>query len=305
MVTNIYDIDTAYGQFRKPTLQSLRDDMLSQAKVELSVLRLDAIHPVVSGNKLYKLRYYLQEARDSGYTTIVTKGGLYSNHLVATAYACKLAGFKSVGIVRAHPGARLTSTMKQCMELGMQLEFAGREDFRGSYLHRRDQQIYEIDLGGYGTPGVKGAAGIYDLIENAEGFTHIVCAVGTGTTLAGIATKANSHQKVIGISVMKQNLSLQAEIEAVLGSSTARFAIEHGFDFGGFAKHNQELLNFMNQVFTKHLLPTDKVYTAKALYATWQMIRRGAIAEGSNVIMIHTGGLQGNSSLPKGSIIFE
>ena len=65
----------------------LDDELFDRKQVTLSVLRLDRIHPVVSGNKLFKLHYFLEEALRSPHKTILTFGGAYSNHIAATAAA--------------------------------------------------------------------------------------------------------------------------------------------------------------------------------------------------------------------------
>jgi len=107
----------------------ITDDLLQQKIISLSVLRLDKIHPVVSGNKLFKLHYFLEAALQSQHKTILTFGGAYSNHLVATAFATKANGLKSIGIVRGEMPVQLSPTLQQCMEYGMQLKFISREAY--------------------------------------------------------------------------------------------------------------------------------------------------------------------------------
>jgi 1-aminocyclopropane-1-carboxylate deaminase len=69
-------------------------------KVQIDILRLDQIHPVISGNKWYKLRYYIEDAIEYGFTEIASFGGAYSNHIVATACACYENNLKSIGFIR-------------------------------------------------------------------------------------------------------------------------------------------------------------------------------------------------------------
>ena len=97
-------------------------DWLSSRQTRVSVLRLDKIHPVISGNKWYKLRYYLQQARHSG-KKVVTFGGAYSNHILATAAACNLYGLKCAGIIRGEEPAVYAPTLTDAVGLGMQLFF--------------------------------------------------------------------------------------------------------------------------------------------------------------------------------------
>src|SRR3954452_3542299 len=86
-------------------VQPLFARWLDEHNVKLDVLRLDEVHPIVSGNKWYKLHFYLQEAIDLRYDTVATFGGAYSNHIVATAFACKASGLKSIGIIRGEEPA--------------------------------------------------------------------------------------------------------------------------------------------------------------------------------------------------------
>ena len=80
--------------------QEISLPILKEKDIRLFVKRLDKVHPFISGNKLFKLRYNLIEAKKLGYTTLLTFGGAYSNHIAATAYAAKENCFKSIGIIR-------------------------------------------------------------------------------------------------------------------------------------------------------------------------------------------------------------
>jgi len=275
--------------------------------VLLDILRLDKIHPVVSGNKWFKLKHYLIDAGQKGYEQIATFGGAYSNHIVAAAFACKAFGFKSTGIIRGEKPVHLSPTLQQAAEYGMQLQFVSREAFKDKeHIKQIFPGAYSINEGGYGPLGAAGAGEIMQLVTGAEKYSHIVCAVGTGTMFAGILNSINPAQKAIGVSVLKNNFSIKAEVEALLSDKTndGRFEIVHDYHYGGYAKHPPALLDFMKQVWHTNNLPTDIVYTAKTLYAIQQMILQQAIPPGSRVLMVHSGGLQGNSSLQKGFLPF-
>ncbi len=292
--------------FENITLQPIHANWLAP-NILLDVLRLDKIHPVVSGNKWFKLKYYLQDAMQKGYGTIATFGGAYSNHIVATAFACKEHGFKSIGIIRGEKPPGLSATLLSAADYGMQLVFVSRTDFKNKgVLKQQFTNAYWIDEGGYGSIGAKGAGEIMQLVNNAENYQHIVCAIGTGTMFAGLVNCAMPHQKVIGISVLKNNFSIYDEVLQLLNDKTAadRSEIIHGYHFGGYAKHPAQLIAFMNETWLESGLPTDIVYTAKTLYAVKQLIINGKIPGGSRVLMIHSGGLQGNASLQKGALPF-
>src|SRR5436309_440991 len=111
-----------------PEFNVLEDDHFKKKNISVNVLRLDKIHPVVSGNKLFKLYYYLQEAKMSG-KKIVTYGGPWSNHLAATAFACKMNNIPCIGIVRGEQPPAVSATLKFCEQQGMKIEFISRKEF--------------------------------------------------------------------------------------------------------------------------------------------------------------------------------
>ncbi len=287
-------------------IHSIKANWLPNATT-LDVLRLDNIHPVVSGNKWFKLKYYLADARQQQYKTVATFGGAYSNHIIATAYACKENGFKSIGIIRGEKPAQLSGTLLSAAEYSMQLQFVTRDAFKNKELLKQQfSNTYWIDEGGYGSLGATGAGEILSIVDKVENYSHIVCAVGTGTMFAGLINSIKEHQRAIGISVLKNNYSIHNEVVQLLHDPgyAGRFTIFHDYHFGGYAKHPAELIAFMNDAWHKYQLPTDIVYTAKTFYAVRQLITRHIIPQGSNVLMIHSGGLQGNTPLQKGVLPF-
>jgi len=271
------------------------------------VLRLDKIHAIVSGNKWFKLKYYLEEAKQQGHDTIATFGGAWSNHIVAAAFAARVYGFKSIGIIRGEQPQQPSNMLVNAAAFGMQLQFVTRAAYNDKQsLKKDDGHVYWINEGGYGHPGARGAGEITQLVKDIEKYSHIICAVGTGTMFAGLVNSAKPMQEVIGISVLKNNFSVEDEVRALLDdkAGTKRFTILHGFHFGGYAKHPPQLIEFMQATWQSTGLPTDIVYTAKTFYALQQLIMAGRIPAGSNVLMIHSGGLQGNDSLQKGVLPF-
>ncbi len=216
----------------------------------IDILRLDLVHPVISGNKWFKLRYHLSSAAESNCSTILTMGGAYSNHLVATAYAARKAGFKSIGIVRGEMPAVLSPALAEAAGYGMAFFFVSRQAYKNPdalVARFADPSVYWIPEGGRGAKGVQGAATILQATDTSS-FTHIICAVGTGTMLAGLLSAALPAQQVIGISVLKNHLSLEDEVRAMLPpeKETRSFHILHDYHFGGYAKHPPALLQFMN-----------------------------------------------------------
>ena len=279
----------------------------SSSVVESSILRLDKLHPIVSGNKWFKLRYYIEDAIANKATTIASFGGPYSNHLVALAFAAKENNLKSIGYVRATKEDTLTPSLQEALTYGMQLEFMGRTHFQAIKndllkANNKENAVYFIDEGGYGELGAKGAATI--LNEYCKDYTTIIAAVGTGTMLAGLIQAAAPHQNIIGIPVLKNEKSIESEIKTLLKDSSKPFTLLHNFHQGGYAKTNPVLFNFMNQLWTLEKIPTDIVYTGKLLMAVEILLKENYFKAGSKILVIHSGGLQGNRSLPAGTLLY-
>lgn len=287
-------------------VQPLAD--FSSDAVQTSILRLDMIHPVVSGNKWFKLKYYLKEALELGKKTIVSFGGAYSNHIVATAFAAKDAGLQSRGIIRGDAATPLSPTLLTAKQYGMQLVFAERSEYRNKeqliqqYANNDDYPVME---GGYGIPGSVGASEILR-VTDTTGYSHILCAVGTGTMLSGLIRAAAPGQQLIGISVLKNQYSISDETIALLGDADLlkNFSILHEYHFGGYAKHPPALINFMKETWHISKIPTDIVYTSKLLYAAKDLVTKSYFPAGSRILVIHSGGLQGNASLQPGILPF-
>lgn len=293
------------------SIERIETGEVSLKGISISILRLDKIHTVISGNKWFKLKYYFQYAKDEGYDSIITFGGAFSNHIAASSLAASIHQFKSIGIIRGEEPKQWSHTLLEAQANGMQLHFVSRAEYddmkraSSNNLFQQFDDSYIIPEGGYGEPGVKGAEDILKLFDTSS-FTHIVSAVGTGTTIAGIIKTALPQQQVIGISAMKNNTALDGEIKALLSQKFlhGNFTINHNYHFGGYAKHTPELLCWMNDFFSETGVPLDFVYTGKTMFAIMDLIKNGDIPSGSNVLMIHTGGLQGNLSTKPGVLKF-
>lgn len=294
-------------QFENIYTQTIEADWLTQKNMQLDVLRTDLLHEFISGNKWFKLKYYLQDAQQKCFDTIATFGGAYSNHIIATAFACKYAGIKSVGIIRGERPPVLSDTLEQAMEAGMELDFVSRAMYNDkASIIQHFPNVYWVNEGGFGIRGAEGAAEILQYNEDPSAYTHIVCAVGTGTMMAGLVAASTQQQQVIGVSAMKGNFSLEEQVRSLLSTKdqTKDFYILQDYHFGGYARHPPELISYMNELWQQHKLPTDIVYTAKTFYAIAQMVTESIIPADSKILMIHSGGLQGNRSLPDKTLAF-
>lgn len=288
-------------------LQSIKH--LTNDHIIVDLLRIDQFHPIVSGNKWFKLRFYIEDAIKQQKKTIASFGGAYSNHIVALAYTCQEYGLASIGIIRGEKPTKLSHTLQEATQFGMKLIFVSRASYNEKEVLKKEfgkESWYWINEGGYGLTGAKGASTILDTVSTT-GYTDIICAVGTGTMMAGLIKKINTQQNVIGISVLKHNYAIIQEINALLTEEESRlnFKIIHEYHFGGYAKHPPALLQFMNTFWEKERIPTDIVYTGKLMFAISDLIRHNFFPNKAKILVIHSGGLQGNLSLSNGLLNFS
>lgn len=274
----------------------------------VDVLRLDLMHPIVSGNKFFKLRYYIEAAIANAATTIASFGGPYSNHIVALAYAAKAAGLKSIGYIRTNEQEPITESLAEAMSYDMELIYLGRTEFQSKketilLQSKNNTTTYFVDEGGYGALGAKGAATILT-DHDTQKYDYIIAAVGTGTMLAGCINAAQPNQKVIGIPVLRNEGTIHTEINALLTDKNKAYTLLHQFHQGGYAKTNPKMIEFMNGFWEKEKIPTDIVYTSKLLFAVDNLINENYFEKDRAILIIHSGGLQGNRSLPTGTLLF-
>ena len=304
------DFNVSDLQINEPEIQSIIEDDFIKKNIELSILRLDQIHPVISGNKFFKLFYFLQEAKNSTHKRVITFGGAYSNHLAATAFACRQSNLNCIGIVRGEEPKILSPTLQFCLENGMTLSFLSR----GSYKHKTEKLFLHdltkkhgehvlIPEGGYAIKGAKGA-GLINRFYNCNDYTHICLPVGTATTFAGMVNENESQTEIIGFSVLKNMHDLNKRLKELKVNTHSKYSFITEYHFGGYAKKTNELTRFMNDFYYHQSIPLDFVYTGKMMFGIYDLIRKNHFPGGSKLLAIHTGGLQGNNSLEKGTLIF-
>ncbi len=290
-------------------IQPINDELVQIHGISAAILRLDLLHPIVSGNKIFKLKHYLAAAKDNEKKGIITFGGAFSNHLVAASYAAKINNLESIGYVRGEAPEKLSHCLMDCISYGMRLEFLSRESFDAIDSSRFSATYPDhaiIPHGGYGRMGMSGAKEIME-IPGVETFDTVVAACGTGTMGAGLIAGLQAHQHLTLVSVLKNNFSVMDEIKVLLSEdevNNKRYDIRFDFHMGGYAKKNMLLFRTMNDFFNTHHVPTDFVYTGKLVNAFYKMLEAGSFEKGSKVLLIHSGGLQGNRSLCNNELIF-
>ena len=282
--------------------QQIHLPVLEEKKVELFIKREDLIHPFVSGNKFRKLKYNLHAAKAEQKETLLTFGGAFSNHIVATAIAAQLNGFKSRGVIRGDElgyDLRKTlasnATLREAHKNGMIFEFISRESYRNkseeAFLNQLKEtfgNFYLIPEGGTNNLAIKGCEEI--LTKEDSKFDYICCSIGTGGTISGLINAAVAHQKVIGFPALK-GAFLEGEIQKFTVKKNWQLATS--YHFGGYAKYNQDLVRFINQFTKENQVLLDPIYTGKMLFGILDLIAKDHFPIHSKIVAIHTGGLQG------------
>lgn len=265
--------------------------------VQICVKRLDLVHPTMSGNKFFKLKYNLLEAKKLGYTQLLSFGGAYSNHIDALAHAAHDYDLQCIAFIRGEELQQrpLNPTLARVKALGCQLHFISRQHYRLkdnvdflAALQQQFPQAYILPEGGTNALAVRGCEEI--LTEHDKyNFDLICCAVGTGGTISGIINASLSRQQVLGCAAVKADF-LTKTIQQWTTKSNWKVLSEQ--TFGGYAKYDQRITRFIEDIYQRYQLPLEPIYTAKALYQLISLIHQKDIPAGCRVLFIHTGGLQ-------------
>ncbi|MAR92225.1 MAG: 1-aminocyclopropane-1-carboxylate deaminase [Pseudomonadales bacterium] len=287
-------------QQRALPVEPLRHPEFQRHGVSVEVLRGDRLHPLVSGNKWFKLKYNLLAARRQRSPALLSFGGPWSNHLHALAAVARLLDWPLRGVVRGEEHhARSTPMLREASAWGMRVETVNRHRYRqlrgqpdlvGAAAH------YVIPEGGDNWWGLLGAASMALAISgDPQRFSHVLAAVGTGCTLAGLRLGLPAGVEVLGISALKGAWQLPAMERrmAQLPGPPAPWHLSLAHHRGGFAVADPALLSFMAEFSDNTGLPLEPVYTGKAMLALLDYLARGIIPSGSRVLFVHSGGLQG------------
>lgn len=285
-------------------IQQLANSVTEKAGIRLLIKREDLNHNLISGNKWWKLKYNVQQARTEKKNLILTFGGAYSNHIYATASAAKESNLECIGVIRGEKLLPLNKTLTHAASEGMLLHYISREDYRKKddeefvqNLREKFGDFYLIPEGGTNASAVKGCAEFASYLIQEVNFDYACLPVGTGGTIAGFIAGLKNTKEVIGISVLKNGEFLSKEITKLIhnynGDVYGNWTLLTSYHHGGYAKATKELLDFVSAMKERHNLPLDHVYTGKLFWAVMQEIEKGRFERGSTVLAIHTGGLQG------------
>ena len=279
--------------------QEISLPLLKEKGIRLFVKRLDKVHPFISGNKWFKLKYNLIEVKKLGSKTLLTFGGAYSNHIAATSFAAQKKGLKSIGIIRGEECFPLNPTLAFASENGMELHYVSRADYRlkatPKFLDKLKAQFgdfYLLPEGGTNELAIKGTSEILDETDTQD---YICCPVGTGGTIAGVINTSNNKQKVIAFPSIKGSDALEKDIKNWTNKQNYKFI--NSYSYGGYGKVSKELIQFINEFYTAQDIPLDAIYTGKMMLGIMDLIKQDYFPKGSAILAIHTGGLQGNKGM--------
>jgi len=275
--------------------QVLNLPIADSKKVKISIKRDDLIHPYISGNKWRKLKHLLIKAKQDKKTHVVTFGGAWSNHLLATACAAATFKFSSTAYIR---GEKVTNpVLSLCKLFGMNIHFVDREDYKNKDLlfkkyHGADSSAFFINEGGYSLEAAKGCEEIITELKN--NYDHIFAACGTGATLAGLAKGASiyqTHAIVHGVPVLKGGDFIQDAVHRLYPQINVK--LHCTYHFGGYAKTKPELIDFIKEFCKETGVLIEPTYTGKLFYAVVDLLSKDYFKEGDHILIVHSGGLTG------------
>jgi 1-aminocyclopropane-1-carboxylate deaminase/D-cysteine desulfhydrase-like pyridoxal-dependent ACC family enzyme len=302
-MADIKQIETDLGiNTQAAIIQPLQHPALEEHGIELQIKRDDLLHPVISGNKWRKLKYTLLYALKNNHNHLVSMGGAYSNHLHALAYIGHKLNIKTTGLIRGEQPEEESQTLSDLKKWGMTLEFVSRSEFRELRKNRAHNYKLQQQYNGYWIP--EGGAtqealrGITEILSEIESdYDTLTLACGTGTTLAGIAKALPDKKRVLGFSSLKGGGFLEKDVKKLIkNNSLVNWSINFDYHFGGFAKTNDELFNFIKEFESLNNIPLEPIYNGKMLFGLIKLIKNERFKRGHKIIAIHTGGLQGKRS---------
>ena len=284
----------------KTPVVELSNTLTREKGLQLFLKRDDLIHPAISGNKWRKLKYNLIEAQRLGMDKILTFGGAFSNHIYATAAASKACNLQSIGLIRGEYSRLDNPTLTFAKEMGMVLHRVAKKDYQNkeALIEKfADDKTYVIPEGGSNLHALRGVA---EMVEETiaqlerEAITWVT-SVGTGGTMTGIIAGAAGRGEVLGFSSLKGNF-LAAEVKKIIQLAELDFSnwtVNNAFHFGGYAKYDEHLIDFINQFKSEYEIQLEPLYNGKMMYGLFELIREDYFKRGTTIVAIHTGGLQG------------
>lgn len=292
-------VATFWENTAQTPLQIVEDPFFIERDITLYLKRDDLIHPYVSGNKWRKLKYNLFEAEKQGFTTLLTFGGAYSNHIAAVAVAGRATGFDTIGIIRGEElRADANPTLRFASQCGMKLLFVSREAYRNKeeLAQKHGVGYYIIPEGGSNILAVKGVAEVVSEIQSQlhTPVDYLCTALGTGGTAAGLLSASKVKVLVFPSLKIKADEATQMILQH-LSVSEVKAEIMTDYHFGGYGKVTKELWQFIKTFENQTHIPLEQVYTGKMMFGIYDLVKKGFFKRGQVIVALHTGGLQGRT----------
>lgn len=269
--------------------------------IDLYLARVDKVHSLASGNKYYKLKPNFEYAKQQEISRLLSFGGAFSNHIHALALFAAEQGFETIGIIRGEPEYANNPTLQDAQRAGMKLEFVDRQEYK---LRHEETYLEELALqypdtliipeGGSSQLAIKSCSQLMEEINLIKKCDFVTVACGTGATFAGLVCGLDKEQTAIGYSALLDD-SLESRIRAFIldeGIVNNNFKIQSAA-FGGFAKLNAEVLEFVLDWLEITNILLDPVYTSKMVFQLMKQIENREFKKGSSICIVHSGGLQG------------
>jgi 1-aminocyclopropane-1-carboxylate deaminase/D-cysteine desulfhydrase-like pyridoxal-dependent ACC family enzyme len=305
------------GRYPTPVEELTRLRDILGGGPRLLVKRDDAIPFGFGGNKVRKLPYVLAEAIAQGADTIITCGGVQSNHARATVAAAVHLGLHPVVVANGAPPARATGNALLLKLMGAEVRYVASREERAPAMEATARELrasgrkpYVIPLGASTPMGALGyVKAVGELLDQVPPPDLIVHACSSGGTQAGIIAGLALHRvptRVIGVSADDPAPQVGAAIRDIvtglgplLGRDgrtlAARCPIEVRDDFvgEGYGIPTPASEEAQSLAARSEALFVDHTYTAKALAAMIRLVREGAVPATATVLFWHTGGQVG------------
>lgn len=280
-------------------LNKIEHSIFDKYNLNVYVKRDDLIHPLISGNKWRKGHYLLKHIKENGFSTVITFGGAYSNHIHSFSYACNQLGIKSIGIIRGEEleHKELNKTLSFAKDNGMELIFVSREEYKKRYDSEYCMNLslkhnaYIVPEGGTTKFAIDGFKDMVEEVRKVLSNVLYFVPCGSGGTIGGINANLKNEEFVYGVNVVKGN---EKDLDLVIKSMSNinKFGIVSDYHFNGYAKTNKELEDFICFFEKEFGIEIESVYSGKMFFAFFDMIKKNKI-NNRNVVLCHTGGLQG------------
>ena len=263
----------------------------------------------LGGNKIRKLEYLLADAQEKGARVVFTTGGAQSNHAMLTAACAAKLGMEAILILKDRGVTETRGNLLLEKLMGTQVRFFDTDDYNDIYdeMDRVGRMMgvpyYKIPCGG---SNPLGTLGYVDCAKEIAGqgihFDHIICAEGSGGTMAGISLGAHLFlpgTRVTGMMVDREPFDVITK-ELISGASellgvkadVANYSLRDMCG-PGYAIASQEGNEAVSLMASQEGIFLDPVYTGKAFAGLMAMAREGAFGPHQNVLFIHSGGAGG------------